>query len=70
MKVEKIVKKLNGKIKKSKIYDILKYFYYQDEFLKYIEAIDIKELNGMYGKNNQAWLYINKFEQDKKELNY
>ena len=62
MKKSKIVKEMKGKIEKSAIYDICKFYHHSREFLEYLENQTDKEFLELYGKNDKKWYYIYKFE--------
>lgn len=63
MKTKNIVKKFKNKIGRSKIYDILKYFYYSSEFLKWLKNKEPQEKEPLYGQKDAKWYLVDKFKE-------
>lgn len=69
MKTEKIIKKLKGKIRKSKIYEHLKTFFYREEFLKWLKNQNNTETSTLDGNFQKRWQFILQFEDISPEGN-
>ena len=62
MKPKEIIKLLKGKLKKSTIYANIKYFFYPNEFLKWIIGKKNITLPPLDGKFNERWQKILEFD--------
>ena len=69
MKTKKIIKKLKGKIKKSKIYEHLKTFFYREEFLKWLKNQSYTKNSALDGNFKKRWQFILQFEDISPEGN-
>lgn len=59
-----IVKKLDRKIHKSKIYEIKQYYFYLSEFMDYLYNLIVKRIDDFYGIFDCQWEYIDDFNGD------
>lgn len=63
MRVESIRKLIGQKIGKSKIYEILNYYFYRDEFIEWVETEGYKDSQPLNGNFTNRWQYITKFDE-------
>ena len=59
-----IVKKLDKKVHKSKIYEIKQYYFYLSEFMDYLYNYIVKGVDDFYGIFDCQWEYIKDFNKD------
>ena len=59
---KKIIKKLQSKIKQTKIYEHVKTFFYVDDFLKWLESKQNKPIHMLNEKTSKRWRKIIAFE--------
>ena len=62
MKITDIEKRIGKKIKKSKISEILKYFFYWDIFNKWLETNEQKQSSEIDGNFQKRWQFVLDFE--------
>lgn len=60
---KEIEKRINAKVKKSKIYEIINYFYHGKEFINWLISKRNKTLQALDGKFQNRWEHILKFEE-------
>lgn len=63
MKARQIEKKIFRRVKKSKIQEILNYFYYTNEFIIWLEKQSSKSAQDLYGQFKNRWEFILKFDE-------
>lgn len=63
MKILEIERKIHRKIRKSKIGEILNYFFYWNYFIKWLENPKYKEESDLDGNFQKRWQYILEFEK-------
>lgn len=59
---KKIIKKMKGKIGRSKIYEHIKFFFYSHEYLKLVENKTEQELSAINGFPSKSWAKILDYE--------
>ena len=63
MKILDIERIINKKIKKSKIAEILNYFFYWNEFCIWLQNQNNKEISELDGNFKKRWKFILEFEK-------
>ena len=63
MSARKIEKLLKGKVKKSKIQEIINYFFYAQEFCEWLENQSNSSTQPLNGQFKNRWEYILKFDE-------
>lgn len=63
MKVEDIRRAIKKKLSKSKIYEILNYYFYRTEFIEWLKNKEYKNLQPMDGNFAKRWSKILKFDE-------
>ncbi len=65
MNTRKIIKRMQDKVCEKKVREYLRFFYFSEEFLEFLESQSIEEFLDLYTNLDSKWMYVVNWEMNK-----